>query len=133
MGKECYERIDVLHERITEIEGKTSNHSGISVEKSCTHTSNISSIESQLANTCEKVEFLYNEAHETRERLELQEERIKVLRTLCEKEEVRNRSLAERMECGDWTRRLKVLEAHIKDFGEERVEQNDAVKILQNQ
>lgn len=126
-----------LHQRVTEVEEQTSelaaiSQGSISLDRREIHVDSLTSMEAQLANACQKIEFLYNEVHDVHERLEVQEERMKVLRTLCEKEEVHNRFLTERVEGGDWDRRLKVLQSHLDGLSQERNEQSDTVKILQN-
>jgi len=78
----------------------------------------------------QKIEHLQEQQLEMQGRLETQEERVKVLRTLHDTKDANIRALTDRVERADWSGRLNQLEKLVHDLDEQRGHHSEQLVLL---
>lgn len=88
------------------------------------------SINCQLADNKKKIDHLMEMSLEVHERLQVHEETVKYLKTVCENDENRSRQLLDLVEHSDWDARIKELQSGFHDLDQHKIEQSDMLEIL---
>jgi len=93
----------------------------------------LADLEARLADVLQKIHSVATESQDCFTKVEVQEERLKSMRTMLEGEEGKLRQLTERVDQSDWDGRLQVVERRAQELDQYRIEQGEAVEILQKQ
>jgi len=88
------------------------------------------SINCQLSDNKKKIDHLMEMSFELHERVQVHEETVKYLKTICENDENRSRQLLDRVEHSDWDARIKELQSGFHDLDQHKVEQADMLELL---
>merc|ERR1712196_157284 len=65
------------------------------------------------------------------ERVQVHEETVKYLKTVCEKDENRSRQLLDRVEHSAWDVRIRELQSGFRDLDQHKIEQSEMLELLQ--
>merc|ERR1719198_1913169 len=87
-------------------------------------------LEQQLGDISEKLERVSQDTYDSHARLEMHEERLKVLRLRVENKEEHYRVLSERVERADWENRFEQTRQSLQEVSKEKLEDHEKIELI---